>query len=635
MSVPADKAAPPAPATPTKEEKLEKILKDFEAGDTKTNHPGKNLRELLEKSPDLKARVLDSVDKGHLEKFALLPAGANAGGAYSPDTRTIELPANYLKDAHKNKASAAELVFVMGHEIQHSFNSTASDKATDAFLKEAEKISKSPSPHDYTSAVKTLIQSFREDEASAHIGGFNAISSQVLKDNPKAGLKEIYNAHPGRMDDFIERSGKAPSFKYELKQGLEIEADMTIKATPGNVKAMGKHYFDQPPSATRIGAKGNQDYPNYYGEWAVNVIADYEKTALAEARKADPKAAEPEVKLNLWENKLDKSLLDTTLKYTDTGPKDYKIVIPAGRDMPDEWIYRTMCADISQQKFFPLSQERFDKIVDEMIADMKKAGKPIITPAIPEGELRERGTFEKDGKPTAGYEMKISESMQKDFITRVNEELSKSRTAPASPSPTPAAPDAPAAPDIRSPLPERATSGWPERPAPVAQDPYGGGTPFLRPEDVERVAASLREKNQPGRPEMQAYGTDDYRYFAPHADQFKSDVVRKMEAFMEKHLGTLVNPLTKEEREQLAGAVAANVVVGGLKSPERAVSSQDGKMIFVMDGASEHSNRVAVDVAQGIKQPLAQSMGLIAQHQEQSLAAKDPALEANRGPRIG
>ena len=81
MSVPADKVIPPpAPVTPTKEEKLEKILKAFEAGDTKTDHPGKNLRELLEKSPDLKARILDSVDKGHLEKFALLPAGANAGG---------------------------------------------------------------------------------------------------------------------------------------------------------------------------------------------------------------------------------------------------------------------------------------------------------------------------------------------------------------------------------------------------------------------------------------------------------------------------------------------------------------------------------------------------------------------------
>jgi hypothetical protein len=304
------------------EDKLEKILSDFEkAHDTKTSTPGKNLRELLEKSPDLRARILDSVQKGHLEKFDVLPAGANAGGQYSPDSKTIDLPADYLKKAGKDKAAAAELVFVMGHEIQHSFNSTASDVATDKFVKAVDKIAKGPGPHDYTAAVKTLIQNYREDEAGAHIGGFNAIASQVMKDNPKAGLKEIYNAHPGRMDDFIDRSGKAPKFTYALKPGLTLEADNTLKSTPENVKAMGKHYFDQPPSATRLGPKGNQDYPNYYGEWALNVIADAEKRELAAAKKADPKAVAPEVKINMAEIGLKAALMDTGLKYKDSSPK--------------------------------------------------------------------------------------------------------------------------------------------------------------------------------------------------------------------------------------------------------------------------------------------------------------------------
>lgn len=304
------------------EDKLEKILSDFEkAHDTKTETPGKNLRDLLDKSPDLKARILDSVQKGHLEKFDVLPAGANAGGQYSPDTKTIDLPADYLKKAGKDKSAAAELVFVMGHEIQHSFNSTASDKATDAFRKDVDKIVKGPGPHDYTGAVKTLIQNYREDEAGAHIGGFNAIASQVMKDNPKAGLKELYNAHPGRMEDFIERSGKAPKFTYALKPGLTLEADNTLKSTPENVKAMGKHYFDQPPSSARLGPKGNQDYPNYYGEWALGVIDRAEQRALKEAQKADPKATAPEVQLNMKDLGLKASLMDTGLKFTDTTPK--------------------------------------------------------------------------------------------------------------------------------------------------------------------------------------------------------------------------------------------------------------------------------------------------------------------------
>lgn len=304
------------------ETKLEKILKDFEtANDTTTDKPGKNLRELLDKSPDLKARILDSVSKGHLEKFDVLPSGANAGGTYSPDTKTIELPLGELKKAGTDKAAAAELVFVMGHEIQHSFNSTVADKATDDFVKEVDRIAKTPGPHDYTASVKTLIQANREDEAGAHIGGFNAIVSQVRKDNPSATLKDIYNAHPGRMEDFIDRGGKAPTFTYAMKPGLTLETDMTLKSTPENVKAMGKHYFDQPPSATRLGPKGNQDYPNYYGEWAVNVIDATEKQALANAKVANPSAVAPEVKLNLKEIGLDKALMDTSLTFTDTSPR--------------------------------------------------------------------------------------------------------------------------------------------------------------------------------------------------------------------------------------------------------------------------------------------------------------------------
>jgi hypothetical protein len=320
------------------ETKLEKILKDFEtANDTGTDKPGKNLRELLDKSPDLKARIVDSVSKGHLEKFELLPSGANAGGSYSSDSKAIELPLDELKKAGTDKAAAAELVFVMGHEIQHSFNSTVADKASDDFIKEVDRISKTPGAHDYTASVKTLIQANRDDEAGAHIGGFNAISSQVLKGNPSAGLKELYNAHPARMEDFIDRSGSAPTFAYALKPGLTIESDMTIKDSPANVKAMGKHYFDQPPSSARLGTHGNQDYPNYYGEWAVNVIDATEKQALANARIADPSAVAPEVKLNMKELGLDKALIDTTLTFTDTSPRRAPITAAPA---PEPALYR-------------------------------------------------------------------------------------------------------------------------------------------------------------------------------------------------------------------------------------------------------------------------------------------------------
>lgn len=325
------------------ETKLDTMLSDFEkAHDTKKDTPGKNLRQLLENSPDLKARILESVQKGHLDKFDMLPAGANAGGTYNSDNKTIELPPEYLKKAGKDKAAAAELVFVMGHEIQHSFNSTVSDKAVDAFVKSVDKTAGGPGPHDYTGAVKTLIQSYRADEAGANIGGYNAIVSQVAKQKHDAGdntaptLKELYNAHPGRMEDFIDRTGKAPKFSYALKPGYTMEPDMTIKDNPKNVEASAKYYFDQPASATRLGPKGNQDYANYYGEWALNVINDAEKQALKEAKKHDPKATAPEVKLDMDGLHLKKSLMDTGLKFTDSSPKKPITEAPA----PEPALYK-------------------------------------------------------------------------------------------------------------------------------------------------------------------------------------------------------------------------------------------------------------------------------------------------------
>jgi hypothetical protein len=361
------------------EDKLEKILSDFEkAHDTGSDKPGKNLRELLDKSPDLKARVLDSVQKGHLEKFDLLPSGANAGGTYNSGSKTIELPLDKLKDANTDKSHAAELVFVMGHEIQHSFNSTASDKAVDAFVKDVDKTVKGPGPHDYTAAVKTLIQSYREDEAGAHIGGFNAIASQVMKDNPKAGLKELYNAHPGRMGDFIERGGKAPNFTYAMKPGLTLEADNTLKASADNVKAMGKHYFDQPASSARLGTKGNQDYPNYYGEWALGVIAGAEKRQLEAAQKVDPKATAPEVKLDLKDIGLKASLIDTTLKYTDSSPKKPTVEAPA----PEPALYRQAEAALKKVDGLGLQGEELRNVVAATALQAQQSGMERIDGAL-------------------------------------------------------------------------------------------------------------------------------------------------------------------------------------------------------------------------------------------------------------
>ncbi len=120
---------------------------------------------------------------------------------------------------------------------------------------------------------------------------------------------------------------------------------------------------------------------------------------------------------------VDQARSDATKTTQDDGLKPYKIIIPAGRDWGDETIYSFMCADIAQRNTLPLSSDRFDGLVGAMISTMDDQKKPIIIPAIPSGQLRERGEFVVDGKKVFGYEMEVTVEMQRDFLSRSKEEL--------------------------------------------------------------------------------------------------------------------------------------------------------------------------------------------------------------------
>jgi hypothetical protein len=304
---------------PTPEEKLEALIKDFQdKNKTDTTDPGKALREWLDQSPAVKARMAEAVDKGLLVKIEALPADANAGGSYSSGTKTMKLPVDKLNDP----AQQSEVTFVIGHEIEHAHYGTQRTAANAAFDKEVKTISESKdAKHDYTKPIADYVQFQRENEGNAHLGGFNAIVSKLTKDNGAAPtLKQLYEAVPGRMSDFIDRSGTAPNFTFALKPGLTQSADMTLASTKENLATIGKIYFDAPANQTNIGKNGNQDYPTYYTDAKMDAIKKAEKDAFDKAKLADPKAKEPQVEIDLQKVGATKSLLTSTLKYTDTTP---------------------------------------------------------------------------------------------------------------------------------------------------------------------------------------------------------------------------------------------------------------------------------------------------------------------------
>ncbi len=315
MSVPPDHAKSPA-------DKLEAIIKTFEnANKTKTDNPGKVLRDLIDSSPALRKQLESAAGKGELTEFKALPRGTNAGGQYYGTT--MEIPIDELNKAAKSKAAANEMVFVLGHETRHGLNNPSELKALETFDKAITAIAKNKAgPHDYTAAVGAYIQHYRENEGSANLSGWNALASKLTEEKgARPTLKDMYNASPFRMEDFIDRTGKAPNYSYAMKPGLTVDKDMQLPLNAGNIKAMGGYYFDEPLTKGSLGAKGNQNYPNYYGDTALEQIQDKEKFYNKHYSKLDPTYKPAEVQVDLTKLGLSASVLTSDLKYTNSSPK--------------------------------------------------------------------------------------------------------------------------------------------------------------------------------------------------------------------------------------------------------------------------------------------------------------------------
>jgi hypothetical protein len=253
---------------------------------------GPTLQSLLALSPVLQANMTRAFDEGYIDRITLDAAQLDgAGGSYNTRTQTLDV----------TKASfggSAALVFVLGHETQHALSLKGEEQPYAERLKQDIAAIQAPyvpakddpddpdkppraSPHgaprDYTLAVARYVEGVRGEEAQAHIGGFNALNSYVSRKNgggvPSA--RELYEALPGRMDDFIERRGSAPNTTYQLKDGLTRAADGTLAFSPDNVEAMKRHYADKFPGS--FGESGLLDYRHQSIHQAWKMVQDSEK----------------------------------------------------------------------------------------------------------------------------------------------------------------------------------------------------------------------------------------------------------------------------------------------------------------------------------------------------------------------
>ncbi len=302
------------------------ILDNFRKQPDVEDEHYQTLVTVIKASPLLTERFNLAVANKHLTGIKAQSENENAGGGFHPDTREISLPLNSLTE----NSSKNSMIFVLAHEVQHSFNYQESQDATTRFLQDIQKQAQQAGIRDYTDEIQALITANRKDEASAEIAGFNAVvSSQKTQTRTTPTLRELYET-TSYMHDFINERETDTGYTYSLKPNLILNKDMTLSTTPEdlpkNLEAMGRHYFDKSREEAQlgycepdIGCQPNDfvDYTNYYATWMVG-------EAISAERRHNPDSKEPLV-LDMQKLKLTEEMLEEAgLFIGDRKPMPYK-----------------------------------------------------------------------------------------------------------------------------------------------------------------------------------------------------------------------------------------------------------------------------------------------------------------------
>ena len=275
-----------------------------------------NLQSSLNGSPVLAAQIKDAVTQGHVQHFSLLgnsmAAGATYDGqeanAHDPTPKGINLPPLGLQTKTaanpQGKYDPIDMTFVLGHEIQHGFNDAAKDQATRTFMQSINSQIQVQGPvHDYTDELRAYIQAGREDEAKAEIAGWNALLSREQQSVPNASLDHmLFTTRNDRVRDFVAQHPNVATLQAVAKPGLTFNQDNSLSQTPGNIAAMGQHYFDRPspvhaqPNQRPVGLGEHKpnptaDYTNFYGTWALERIVAAEDQSNVQYQGAKPQIA--------------------------------------------------------------------------------------------------------------------------------------------------------------------------------------------------------------------------------------------------------------------------------------------------------------------------------------------------------
>ncbi|TDK18274.1 hypothetical protein E2F46_17330 [Luteimonas aestuarii] len=261
--------------------RVHQLIVDFGQDTGVTPEMVVNLRAAITSSPHLVDRMSKAAEEGHLLALRPQEASLGAGAAYHGSTKSISIPLDILAPEESRNASISnELTFRLGHEVQHGFNHARMRQGIEAAAAEMVAVAHSPGAEkDYTEAALQWQQARREDEASAHIEGWNVAISQLRHSGNDVTFQQMRDVYGKRASDFIERDEISGQFRP--KSGLTFNDDLTLSATPENVETVAQQFYDSPSRGVGHTWAG---YSNYDG---ASIISYAVQSHLQYARPGD------------------------------------------------------------------------------------------------------------------------------------------------------------------------------------------------------------------------------------------------------------------------------------------------------------------------------------------------------------
>lgn len=310
---------------PSSDLRLKRMVETFKTDlkDITGNHKaGENFEKMIEASPYAKELLLKAIDQGNLTRFV----HDDGSSVYDREKKTISFNARDLEVIDRSEPMFAQKVGTLGHEAYHATNREVMEKVHPKFFEDLGKAMHSDqlirgadgkyrqADADITQALKNVNAANRMSEAGAELANFNSVSSMLKAQNngQTPSLGDIYRVTPESLRSYMEEYKDASgSQRLRMREGFELNTDMTLSYTPKNLEAAAKIFYDSKDQTSLIGHSYGTDYTNFYCrryvQSAINVMASMAEDA--------PKDMVPQkLRINMKEVGLDEKMLE---KYLD------------------------------------------------------------------------------------------------------------------------------------------------------------------------------------------------------------------------------------------------------------------------------------------------------------------------------